>query len=864
MKKTQNGLNGFALDPIVPDLPYPSEAVADSDGRRPKLVASFGAQSLGTSLERPSETASEDSSSLKRNPVALAADSERDTLNSAATFPTENLSRDERSKLRKRIKLELDQVRSLSLKLENRVLQLKGQAQPDPLKECANDVPTSRFGTGSSLPKSLNESAVPAVESSSLEVQPKTRPSLVIPQNNQETRGPGGKDKRTPKANQLYLNSEFISGKEKLSPVEKSNTKAGVKRSSQGKLDFRDPKRPNLDLAQSKKMDELMKQCGVALKRLMTHKYSWVFNEPVDVVKLGLHDYLKIIQKPMDLGTIKKKLDVGVYMLPTEFAEDVRLTFANAMKYNPPGHDVYLMADTLRQGFEDKWKSVEEKYQALTAVRATLPKEEPRPAELLCTSSQEVNRAPPVDAKTSSARKPKPTPSARATLKPKTKSVTLAKRPMTFQEKQSLSRNLESLPVDKLEQIVQIIRSKEPSFTQTDDEIEVDIDSFNAETLWELHRFVAECNKAKGKSKKPTEKSSQMDVTTAASEKQLCNGDSKTPKDLKKCGERGEEDVDIGDAMPSGEFPPVLIDKDGGVGSKNSSSSSSSSGSGSSSSDSDSGSSSGSDSDADDAQSAGDVAKVLPADKEPVGSGAVGDRRDSTALEVDGAKKSLSDLDEEMVPAKADVSGSNSHLEAEGHVPGSEPFHERRLRAALLKNRFADTILKAQEKTLPFHKSDRIDPEQLRKEREELERRQKEEKARLQAEAKAAELARKRADAEAAAEARRRREAEREAARVLLQNMEKTVEIDENSEILKDLERFGSAPPEHIPSPGDEANLVHPDGLSAFHLQGGNPLEQLGLFMKGDDDDEEHDIEPVLIQGDNPAGDEDEEGEIED
>lgn len=217
-----------------------------------------------------------------------------------------------------------------------------------------------------------------------------------------------------------------------------------------------------------------------------------------------------------------------------------------------------------------------------------------------------------------------------------------------------------------------------------------------------------------------------------------------------------------------------------------------------------------------------------------------------------------------MVPAKADVSGSNSHLEAEGRVPGSEPFHERRLRAALLKNRFADTILKAQEKTLPFHKSDRIDPEQLRKEREELERRQKEEKARLQAEAKAAELARKRADAEAAAEARRRREAEREAARVLLQNMEKTVEIDENSEILKDLERFGSAPPEHIPSPGDEANLVHPDGLSAFHLQGGNPLEQLGLFMKGDDDDEEHDIEPVLIQGDNPAGDEDEEGEIED
>lgn len=56
-------------------------------------------------------------------------------------------------------------------------------------------------------------------------------------------------------------------------------------------------------------------------------------------------------------------------------------------------------------------------------------------------------------------------------------------------------------------------------------------------------------------------------------------------KKLKKGGEVGEEDVDIGDEMPISNFPPVEIEKDvGGHGSSSSSSSSSSSDSDSSSS----------------------------------------------------------------------------------------------------------------------------------------------------------------------------------------------------------------------------------------------------------------------------------------
>ncbi|KAL0746447.1 hypothetical protein Bca101_028449 [Brassica carinata] len=163
---------------------------------------------------------------------------------------------------------------------------------------------------------------------------------------------------------------------------------------------------------------------------------------------------------------------------------------------------------------------------------------------------------------------------------------------------------------------------------------------------------------------------------------------------------------------------------------------------------------------------------------------------------------------------------------------------EKQYRAALLKNKFADIILKAREKTLPQN-SNKGDPEKLRKEREELELQMQKERARLQAEAEAAEDARRQAEAEAAAEAaaesKRKRELEREAARQAL---------------LKDLEMLSSSAPEQLPSSVDETSPERGlDPLGSFNFRGINPLEQLGLYMKQDDDDEEGPEAPIARAG---------------
>ncbi|KAL6656581.1 hypothetical protein ACP70R_004361 [Stipagrostis hirtigluma subsp. patula] len=102
--------------------------------------------------------------------------------------------------------------------------------------------------------------------------------------------------------------------------------------------------------------------CGKILMKLMEHKGGWLFHKPVDPVLYGIPDYFDVIRHPMDLGTVKKKLTNKQYVSTSEFAADVRLTFSNAMKYNPPGNDVHSIAEQLNRIFETEWKSVERKW----------------------------------------------------------------------------------------------------------------------------------------------------------------------------------------------------------------------------------------------------------------------------------------------------------------------------------------------------------------------------------------------------------------------------------------------------------------------------------------------------------------------
>lgn len=109
------------------------------------------------------------------------------------------------------------------------------------------------------------------------------------------------------------------------------------------------------------KLSEALKACNEILKELFSKKhsgYAWPFYKPVDAELLGLHDYHDIIKKPMDLGTVKKKMDDREYKSASEFADDVRLIFTNCYKYNPEDHDVVMMGRKLQDVFEMRFANI--------------------------------------------------------------------------------------------------------------------------------------------------------------------------------------------------------------------------------------------------------------------------------------------------------------------------------------------------------------------------------------------------------------------------------------------------------------------------------------------------------------------------
>lgn len=90
------------------------------------------------------------------------------------------------------------------------------------------------------------------------------------------------------------------------------------------------------------------------MKSVWKHQFSWPFQQPVDAKKLNLPDYHKIIKQPMDLGTIKKRLENNYYWTSREAIQDFNTMFTNCYVYNKPGEDVVVMAQALEKLFISK------------------------------------------------------------------------------------------------------------------------------------------------------------------------------------------------------------------------------------------------------------------------------------------------------------------------------------------------------------------------------------------------------------------------------------------------------------------------------------------------------------------------------
>jgi len=265
--------------------------------------------------------------------------------------------------------------------------------------------------------------------------------------------------------------------------------------------------------------NEQLRFCVKILDQLGRKQHAGVvgpFSEPVNWAKLSIPDYPKIVKKPMDLGTMRSKLDSGAYSTAEKFRDDFKLIISNCFLYNPPSTPVHQAGVELKKLFEEKWKGLpplrpesedeeeeddsdteEERTRALT-IAAMESQIETMRNSISALKTQKEKKSKKSKKKETSASTPATTSKAskkETKAAPKKKAASKkAQIPdddvLSFEQKKDLSEAIQTLDGQKLERVIQIIHEGVPEIRDSQEEIELEIDTLPASVLTKLYNFV--------------------------------------------------------------------------------------------------------------------------------------------------------------------------------------------------------------------------------------------------------------------------------------------------------------------------------------------------------------------------------------
>mmetsp|Transcript_13663 Transcript_13663/g.47400 ORF Transcript_13663/g.47400 Transcript_13663/m.47400 type:complete len:515 (-) Transcript_13663:7-1551(-) len=259
-------------------------------------------------------------------------------------------------------------------------------------------------------------------------------------------------------------------------------------------------------LAPKGKMKNLYLHCEKLLETLMKEKACVAyFNIPVDPIALGIPQYMEIIKKPMDLGTVKEKLESECYDHVEALAADINLVWDNAMYFNPAGTDVHECAKALKDSTEKRIKKLP-KVPGTQKEAAGVDLPAGRSAE--SRTLMEMMREVEILQRDLAEVKQKSQKQSASTGRKRPTGATPSNKAMTFEEKRTLRLNINKLEPDKLGKVVEIIKKRMSNIVGNSEEIEIDMDMLDNATLRELERYVNECFNPK--QKKPTSKAAAL------------------------------------------------------------------------------------------------------------------------------------------------------------------------------------------------------------------------------------------------------------------------------------------------------------------------------------------------------------------
>lgn len=256
------------------------------------------------------------------------------------------------------------------------------------------------------------------------------------------------------------------------------------------------PKRdlPYSTKPKKKKYQWELRFCQEVLEELYKPKHQAIaiaFYYPVDPVALNIPTYHSVIKHPMDMSTIKAKLNTGQYENAKEFHSDVKLMFKNCYRFNLEGDPIYLAGKSLEDIFDKKWNGKQE-YLAKheppqehnsesseedSDEEAEESDEDMEKISLLQRQIAEMSRqvemiqkkkkTPPAKKGSKSGKSGAKKDSKKSGSKKEKKSKSLSKveksRNITYHEKQIISNGISSLPDKKMQEALGIIQQNVPA-----------------------------------------------------------------------------------------------------------------------------------------------------------------------------------------------------------------------------------------------------------------------------------------------------------------------------------------------------------------------------------------------------------------
>lgn len=266
----------------------------------------------------------------------------------------------------------------------------------------------------------------------------------------------------------------------------------------------------------NKKYASELRFCGQIIRELQSRKMetvSWPFLLPVDPVEQGIPTYFDVIKEPMDLSTMQKKLNEGIYYTGDEFEADFRLMLRNCYTFNPEGTPVNVLGHKVEEFFNNRWldkpipgaqqiedsdmSDVDDEYaeagmvnpaidvleEQLRMIRKQLKKlKKDALAEFYKRGHRRTaaaRRRPPSHTTTASSGHSRAASQSKA-----------MPTEMTYEMKRELRDKIDKLPEKKIRTVLAIIQESMPDLGNNgQDEIELEVDSLDQTTLLRLYSY---------------------------------------------------------------------------------------------------------------------------------------------------------------------------------------------------------------------------------------------------------------------------------------------------------------------------------------------------------------------------------------